>query len=315
MLRKRGAVEVARTTPWAGEVPVWRKLRLPNRYAHWGMIFILPALIFFLAFRLIPLGSAAWVSLHEWNLIAPMKWVGVANYARAVQDRDFLIAMGRSFLYAGVVVSGTVVLGLLAAVLLDQRLRFTAFYRAVYFSPALMSWVVISIVWLVMYAPTIGPFANLAALLSVPYTPPLTSAIGALPAIMIMGIWQALGFYMVVFLAGLQAIPAFLYEAASIDGAGSIRSFWTITLPLLRPVTLFAIVNATIEALQVFVQVYIMTNGGPAERTVVVVFFIYRLGFYLREMGYAAALGITLLAVVLVITLVYLRLIRTEQYY
>jgi len=315
MLRERGAVEVARTTPWAGEVPVWRRLRLPNRYAHWGMIFILPALIFFLAFRLIPLGSAAWVSLHEWNLIAPMKWVGVANYARAVQDRDFLIAMGRSFLYAGVVVSGTVVLGLLAAVLLDQRLRFTAFYRAVYFSPALMSWVVISIVWLVMYAPTIGPFANLAALLSVPYTPPLTSAIGALPAIMIMGIWQALGFYMVVFLAGLQAIPAFLYEAASIDGAGSIRSFWTITLPLLRPVTLFAIVNATIEALQVFVQVYIMTNGGPAERTVVVVFFIYRLGFYLREMGYAAALGITLLAVVLVITLVYLRLIRTEQYY
>jgi multiple sugar transport system permease protein len=301
----------------AGAVPrpLWRRLHLPDRYAPWGMLFILPAVLFFAVFKIIPIAASGWVSLHEWNLIGPMTWVGADNYVRALGDRRFLEALGRSFLYAGVVVAGTLALALLVAVLLDQGLRFSAWYRAAFFSPMLMSWVVISIVWKVMYAPTFGLFSNLADLVGLPYAPPLTSSVWALAAIMAMGIWHALGFYMVVFLSGLQAIPPHLYEAAGIDGASGSRSFRHITLPLLVPTILFAVVTATIETLQVFVQVYIMTRGGPADSTRVGVYYIYQAAFYEREMGYGAGLGLILLAIVLVITLVYLKAIKMEQYY
>lgn len=297
------------------QVPLWRRLRLPDRYSLFGMGIIVPVLVFFLAFRLIPLAYSLWVSFHEWNLLRPMQWVGLQNYVRAFSDEAFLQSLWRSFMYSAVVVTFALTLALLVAVLLDQQLRFAALYRGVFFLPVVMSWVVISIVWRVMYAPTFGLVSNVLGWFGLPDVPILTNGALALIGIMVMGTWHALGFYMVVFLAGLQAIPVHLYEAAVIDGAGKWHTFTRITLPLLRPTMLFAMVMCSIDTLQVFVQVYLMTRGGPAESTMVAVYYIYRTAFYLQEMGYGAALGMLLLLVVLAVTLAYLRFVKTESYY
>ncbi|MCL5109359.1 MAG: sugar ABC transporter permease [Chloroflexi bacterium] len=295
--------------------PLWRRLHLPDRYSLFGMAIILPALVFFLVFRVIPLAYALWVSFHEWNLIRPMQWVGLQNYWRAFSDEAFLESLWHSFLYAAVVVAFALSLALLVAVLLDQKLRFAAVYRGIFFMPVVMSWVVISIVWRVMYAPTFGLVSNVLGWFGLPDVPILTNGALALFGIMIMGTWHALGFYMVVFLAGLQTIPVHLYEAALIDGAGKLQTFTKITLPLLRPTMLFAMVMCTIDTLQVFVQVYLMTRGGPADSTMVAVYYIYRTAFYLQEMGYGAALGMILLLLVLGVTLLYLRFVKVEAYY
>ncbi|MHB1133553.1 MAG: carbohydrate ABC transporter permease [Chloroflexota bacterium] len=299
----------------SGRRPLWRRLGLPDRYSLFGIAIVLPALVFFMVFRVIPLLYAFWVSLHEWNLIRPMQWVGLDNYLRALSDTAFHESLARSFLYSFVVAAVSLTLALFVALLLDQRLRYASAYRGAYFLPVVMSWVVISIVWRVMYAPSFGLVSNVLGWFNLPDVPILTNGALALVGIMVMGIWHALGFYMVVFLAGLQAIPVHLYEAAVIDGANKFQTFSRITLPLLRPTALFAIVMCTIDTLQVFVQVYLMTRGGPAESTMVAVYYIYRTAFYLQEMGYGAALGMILLFLVLLVTLAYLKFIKSEAYY
>ncbi|NPV54238.1 MAG: sugar ABC transporter permease [Firmicutes bacterium] len=288
---------------------------LPNRYSKFGMLIILPTIIYFLVFRIGPIIYSLIASFSDWNLVEKMRFIGGANYIRAVTDKVFLASLQRSLTYSIVVVTCTLTISIVLAVLFDQTLSFRNWYRAAYFLPTVISWVVISIIWKTMYNPSFGLVSYIADLLHITPIPILTSTQRALPGIMVIGIWQAIGFYMVIFLAALQAIDPNLYEAAVIDGASPVKTFWNITLPLLRPTLLFAIVMSTIETLQVFAQVYVMTRGGPANSTLVAVYYIYRTAFYLQDMGYASALAIILLIVIMCLSLLYLKFFKTETYY
>ena len=190
-----------------------------------------------------------------------------------------------------------------------------ALFRAAYFVPTVISWVVISITWRAMYNPTIGIIAYLGDIFGFKPFAILTSGKRALAGIMVVGIWHGIGFYMVIFLAALQAIDVSLYEAAVIDGATPFKKFWYITIPLLRPTLFFALVMSTMAGMQVFPQVYVMTRGGPAEATMVAVYYIYRKAFFMQEMGYGSALAIFLFFMILILTLIYRRFFRTERYY
>jgi multiple sugar transport system permease protein len=297
-------------------LPTRRRRRTPRatlramRKEWTSYLFISPGLIFLIIFSLYTMSVALWLSFHQWNILQPAHpYVGLANYRQAFHDHDFWHAVWNTILMSlGIpVLMG---LGLGVALLLNTQIRALGLFRAAYYLPVVTPLVVASIVWKWVYNTDYG-LANYYLLKAHLISSPLlwlSSFNLALPAVVIMGIWKGVGFAMIVYLAGLQAIPQELYEAAEVDGAGRFQKFWRITLPLLRPSTFFLLVILLINSFQTFDQVYIMTNGGPLQSTSTIVFFIYRAAFVYFQMGYASALAFILFAMLLVLTLVQFRL-------
>jgi multiple sugar transport system permease protein len=251
--------------------------------------------------------SSLWVSLHKWNLISPMEWVGLGNYTNLLTDP----MTRRVFLHTLIYVIGYLPLvyvgGLGLALALNQRLKGRAFLRATYFLPVVTSWVVVALVWKWLLNPSNGLVNQLLGAIGLPAPGWWTDPQWALPAVILSSAWKDLGFVMVILLAGLQAIPADVYEAATVDGASAWQRFWRITLPLLSPSTFFVVVISLINGFQVFDQVYVMTAGGPAGSSQVVVGQIYDLTFRYGRAGEASALSWILFAVILVITAIQIR--------
>ncbi|MGW5192638.1 carbohydrate ABC transporter permease [Kribbella sp. NPDC004138] len=278
----------------------WKKL-------GWVLFFLLPSAIPLLAFTLVPMVSSLWVSLHKWNLISPMQWVGLDNYSNLLTDP----MTRRVFLHTLIYVAGYLPLvyagGLGLALVLNQRLRGRAFLRATYFLPVVTSWVVVALVWKWLLNPANGLVNEVLGFFGVPGPGWWTDPQWALPAVILSSAWKDLGFVMVILLAGLQAIPSDVYEAALVDGASGWQRFWRITLPLLSPSTFFVVVISLINGFQVFDQVYVMTGGGPSGSSQVVVGHIYDLTFRYGRAGEASALSWILFAVILVITVVQIR--------
>jgi len=271
------------------------------------LFFLLPSAIPLLAFTLVPMVSSLWVSLHKWNLISPMQWVGLDNYSNLLTDP----MTRRVFLHTLIYVAGYLPLvyagGLGLALVLNQRLKGRAFLRATYFLPVVTSWVVVALVWKWLLNPANGLVNEVLGFFGVPGPGWWTDPQWALPAVILSSAWKDLGFVMVILLAGLQAIPSDVYEAALVDGASGWQRFWRITLPLLSPSTFFVVVISLINGFQVFDQVYVMTGGGPSGSSQVVVGQIYDLTFRYGRAGEASALSWILFAVILVITVVQIR--------
>jgi multiple sugar transport system permease protein len=273
-------------------------------------LFISPGIVFLFIFSIYTMSVALWLSFHRWDIIEPAHpYVGWANYNQALHDPDFWHAVLNTFIMSlGIpVLMG---LGLAIALLLNTQIRALGLFRTLYYIPVITPLVVAAIVWKWVYGVDYG-LANYYLLkLHLISTPLLwlSSIRLALPAVVIMGIWKGAGFAMIVYLAGLQAIPQELYEAAEVDGAGAFTKFWRITLPLLRPSSFFLLVILLIGSLQVFDQIYIMTNGGPLQSTTTIVYFIYRAAFVYFQMGYASALAYILFAMLLVLTIIQFRL-------
>ena len=278
----------------------WKKL-------GWALFFLLPSAIPLLVFTLVPMVSSLWVSLHRWNLISPMQWVGLDNYANLLTDP----MTRRVFLHTLIYVAGYLPLvyagGLGLALVLNQRLKGRAFLRATYFLPVVTSWVVVALVWKWLLNPANGLVNEVLGFFGVPGPGWWTDPQWALPAVILSSAWKDLGFVMVILLAGLQSIPSDVYEAALVDGANGWQRFWRITLPLLSPSTFFVVVISLINGFQVFDQVYVMTGGGPSGSSQVVVGHIYDLTFRYGRAGEASALSWILFAVILVITVVQIR--------
>lgn len=278
----------------------WKKL-------GWALFFLLPSAIPLLAFTLVPMVSSLWVSLHQWNLISPMQWVGLDNYANLLTDP----MTRRVFLHTLIYVAGYLPLvyagGLGLALVLNQRLKARAFLRATYFLPVVTSWVVVALVWKWLLNPANGLVNEVLGFFGVPGPGWWTDPQWALPAVILSSAWKDLGFVMVILLAGLQSIPSDVYEAALVDGANNWQRFWRITLPLLSPSTFFVVVISLINGFQVFDQVFVMTGGGPSGSSQVVVGQIYDLTFRYGRAGEASALSWILFAVILVITVVQIR--------
>jgi multiple sugar transport system permease protein len=281
--------------------------RVRPRYVFTVLAFLLPSAVPLIAFTIYPMFGALWASFHDWNLISAMKWVGLDNYVNLLADpttRDaFLHTLYYIVGYLPIVYVG----GLALALALNTRIRGRNFLRGVYFLPVVTSWIVVALVWRWLLNPSTGVVNAVLEFVGIAGPGWWTDPVWAMPAIILASSWKDLGFVMVILLAGLQAIPEELYEAARVDGAGAWRRLLSVTLPLLSPSTFFVVVISLINGFQVFDQVYAMTGGGPAGSTQVVVQQVYDLTFRYGEAGQASALSWMLFIVVLAITVIQMR--------
>jgi multiple sugar transport system permease protein len=290
-------------------------LSIGQKRAIWAWGFLALPIAFYVAIRFYPTIEAFRASFTNWNIVGRMEYVGVANYARLVQDPAFWKVIGNTFAYLGLGVPISMLISFVIAYYLD-RVRFgQGLLRALYFVPHLTTAVAMAWVWRWFYQPPpVGAFNVWLTSLGFAQMPFLRSTTQALPAVLAPAIWAGIGFQIVIFLAGLKAIPRTYYEAAEIDGAGAWHVLFEVTLPLLRPTIVFLVVTSSIAYLRIFDYVYAMTNGqgGPLDATKPLVLKIFETAFTHFEMGYAATQTVVLFAILLVISLVQLKLLRSR---
>lgn len=289
-------------------------LSIAGKQAVWAWGFLAAPLLFFALIRFYPTLQAFHLSFHSWNLQGAERFIGLENYARLWRDPAFWHATRNSFAYLAIGLPISLLLSFTVAYFLDKVRFGHAFLRALYFLPHLTTAAAMAWVWRWFYQPVpVGVFNMALADLGLPPQPFLRSTSQALLSVLAPAVWAMLGFQVVVFLAGLRAIPASYYEAASIDGAGAWRVLREITLPLLRPTWVFLTVTSSIGFLRIFDHAYNMTNGtgGPLDSTKPLVLSIYQTAFGQFDMGYAAAQTVILFGLLLVLTLLQMRLLRT----
>ena len=267
-----------------------------------GWAFASPAVLLIIVFGLIPIVWSALLSFQKTNLLSPPQWVGLANYRALPKDPYFSQSMVHSAIYTVLFVPLSVAGGLLTAIALNRPIRGIRVYRTAVFVPVVVSTIATVIIFLWVFDPNFGLANWLLGKVGLGPFAFFTSSNGALYSIVAMTVWGWIGFNVIVYLAALQGIPRELVEAAEIDGAGNWGIFRNVTLPLLGPVTLFLVVWSSINALQLFDEVYLATNGGPGTATYVPVFYLYKLAFQQGIAGYAAAIAYVLFAVILVLT-------------
>ena len=277
-----------------------------------GYLMVLPYIVHFIFFVSFPLIFSFILIFHKWDLFTPMQWVGLANFRRLFQDVQFFKAIGNTLIFLSIHIPLQIVIALLLAVFLNARIKFRGFFRAVYFLPVIVSGVVTTILWKELYAYDTGILNLLLLKMGFEKLPWINSAHLAMPSIAIMATWKNLGLYVVLFLVGLQAIPAYLYEAADIDGARSVQKFFYITLPSLKNTMMLVVVLSTIGGFSLFIEPFVMTGGGPLNSTLSAMLYIYKQAFYFGHMGYAAALGFFFAAIILMVILVQKKVLETR---
>jgi multiple sugar transport system permease protein len=278
-----------------------------TRYALTVLAFLLPSAIPLTLFVLGPMVAAAWVSLHEWNLISPMEFVGLGNYQQLLSDPVTADVFLHTVYYIAGYLPVVYLGGLALALALNTALKGRSFLRGIYFLPVVTSWIVVALVWRWLLNPSNGIVNTVLAFFGIDGPGWWSDPAWAMPSIIIASAWKDLGFVMVILLAGLQAINPDMYDAAKVDGAGWWRRLFSVTLPLLSPSTFFVLVISLINGFQVFDQVYAMTGGGPNGASTVVVQQIYDLTFRYGAAGEASALSWILFIVILAITLIQVR--------
>ncbi|GII82517.1 sugar ABC transporter permease [Sphaerisporangium siamense] len=292
------------TTTTAGRAPSARR-RAARRRGGAAVVFLSPAMAVIVLFVVVPIGLTFWISLHEWSMFTPlgdMAWRGLANYQELLSDKDFFVALRNTLMYVLLVVVITLPLSVALGMLLYfPKSAAKGVARAVLFSTYVVPTVATAIVWGALYAPDYGPFAQMFQAVGLSAPSWLSEPSTALVSLVIFHVWQMIGYYTILVIAGLTQIPPDLYEAARIDGAGFWRQTISVTLPLLRRTTLFMTLITIINAIQVFDPVYILTQGGPAESTSVVSFSIQREAFQYGMAGQASAMAFSLLIVLLAV--------------
>jgi multiple sugar transport system permease protein len=273
-----------------------------------GYLFIAPALAGSVAFVLLPLVLVLWYSLHEWNVLAgTFAFTGADNYRRLAEDPNVPAVLRATALFSAGLVAVNLSLALLLAVLLNQKLRGTTFFRMLFFSPVVVSLLAWTIVWNFLLQDN-GGINNLLATAGVDGPNWLRSGGTAMAAVIIVQVFKNVGLNMVLFLAALQGVPQELYEAARTDGASSWTVFRRITLPLISPTILLTSIITVVGSLQVFAQISVLTQGGPGASTTVLVYYLYQQAFQFHAFGYGATLSVLLFGIVLALTLLQWRM-------
>jgi multiple sugar transport system permease protein len=281
---------------------------------------ILVPLVFFIFIRILPTLSALQVAFYQWDMLSDNRpFVGLANFQQLPTDSNFRAALGNTLKYLVLGVPSGLILSLAIALALTRIKRLAGLFLTIYFIPFVTSLVAVSWVWRWMYQPQRGSINELLALIGIPPQPFLQSTSQALPSIVAVNVWHDLGFQIVIFLAGLHAIPNIYYEAARLDGAGRLALFRHVTLPLLNPTIVFLAVTSAISSLQVFTQVQNMSaqgTGGPLNSTLSLVLYVYQKAFGgAYQMGYASAMTVVLFALILSVTLIQLRVLSRQYDY
>ncbi|MCJ7471851.1 MAG: sugar ABC transporter permease [Actinobacteria bacterium] len=278
--------------------------KLLYRENIWAFVLLLPNLLGFLVFLLIPLLASFIFSFVKWDLLTPMQWVGFNNYINLFNDQTFYKTLWNTIYFTLGTVPAGVIISLFLAIALNQRIKGIKIFRAAYFLPVIGSFVAAALVWTWMYNPEFGLINYFLSMIGIEGPSWLNSLNWAMPSIILTTIWKGLGFNMLLFLAGLQGIPESYYEAADIDGAKWFSKFFHITIPLLSHTTLFVVIISVINSFQGFDLVYLMTNGGPARSTSVLVFYLYQNAFKYFKMGYASAIAYVLFFLILIFAIV-----------
>ena len=288
---------------------------LLNRDATWAHLMLFPTYVGLFGLVLGPVVAGFVISFFQWDVVTTPEFIGLENYASLLDDELFWKTMRNTVYYVVGSIPPGVVLALVLALALNQPLRGRVIFRTVYFLPVVSSTVAVAVLWGVLYNTEVGLLNYLLSLVGIAKVPWIASETWAMPSIIIMSVWKGLGYNMILFLAGLQAIPEEYYEAASIDGATSWRRFRDITLPLLSPTTFLVVILSVIGSFQVFEQSYILTGGGPSWSTLTIVLLIFFRGFQDFRMGNASAIAYVLFALVFAITLIQWRLQRRWVHY
>lgn len=282
----------------------------PDKAGYW---FVLPYVFFFLMFVAYPLVFSFILIFHRWNIVTPMEWIGLKNFARLLIDPLFFKAMTNTFTFLLIHIPLQIVVALGFALALNSNIRFRSFFRAVYFLPVVVSGVVVTILWQQLYAYDAGFLNRLLTAVGISRVPWIISPEMAMPSVAIMATWKNVGIYIVLFLIGLQNIPRELYESASLDGATTTRKFFHITLPMLNPTIVVVLVLSTIGGFSLFIEPYVLTGGGPMQSTLSAMLYIYNQAFYFNHMGYAAALGFVFAFIILIVVLLQRKTVETES--
>jgi len=276
-----------------------------NRHGGITALFLSPALIVIGVFTVVPMLMTIWISFHNWSMFTPiteMQWVGLDNYGHLFADSSRVQAVWNTAVYVGLSALITVPLALLVAMLLYfPKLRGSGLVRVILFGTYVIPTIAIVIIWGNIYAPGYGPLSAILNAVGIPAPGWLSDPSWALISLVIFNVWQMLGYYVILLVAGLTQIPDELYEAARIDGAGVIRRTWSITIPLLRPSLVFVALMTFINSIQVFDPIYLLTQGGPANSTNVVSFEIQRTAFQYGMAGESSALAVSLFMMILVV--------------
>ena len=280
-----------------------------------GWLFILPALVLIVGFGLVPIGWSLLLSFQSSDFLSPPKWIGLANYRALMHDPDFRAAIKRTLEYTAIFVPVVVFGGLGVAVLLNSKVRFISLYRTAFFVPVACSTVATAIIFNWLLEPTFGLVNWVLGWFSLGPYGFLQDPNQALFSVVAMTSWGWIGFNAIIYLAALQGVPSELLEAAAIDGAGRFVTFWRIVWPLLGPATLLLVVWSSINALQVFDEIYVSTRGGPLQATTVVVYYLYEQAFENFTAGYGAAIAYVLFAAILVLTVFELWIGRRRVHY
>ena len=266
-----------------------------------------------MVFVLFPVGFSLFLTFHEWNIIGPMKFVGLMNYEKLFEDVYFLKSIRNTLVFLVIHIPLQILIALGLAVLLNQQLWFRTFFRGAFFMPVVVSGVVITIMWQQLYGYEMGTINSLLMRLGLDRIGWLIDPAWAMPSIAIMATWKNVGLYIILFLVGLQSVPKSLYEAADLEGATQWQQFRHITVPVINPTIVMVIILSTIGGFSLFIEPYVMTGGGPLNSTLSSVLYIYKQGFFYYHMGYAATLGLIFALVILLVVFIQRRVIEKSR--
>ncbi len=292
-----------------------RRRRRRSRRDWSGLLYVAPALALVLVFFVVPLGMTAWMSLHNWPLLGVPRWIGLANYKALWNDRNFWNALAFTVRYTLAATVGLLGVGLALALLVEKPRRMAGAYRTAFFLPVVIGFASASLLWAWLSNVDSGLFSPLMERLGVTQgrVNILASFEPAFWSVTAMVIWKMAGFYMVILMSGLQSIPADFTEAARIDGANALQRFRHITLPLVRRPFALALILCVSGSMLAFDQFYIILAGGPQNRTITAVYWIFSQSFVSFRLGYGAALSMVLLAILVILSLIQLRLLRDRE--
>ncbi len=277
-----------------------------------GYLMSFPYILYFSLFIAFPLIFSFILIFHKWNIVTPMEWVGLRNFARLFHDIQFFKSILNTLEFLVIHIPLQIAIALILAVFLNQKIKFRGFFRALFFLPVIVSGVVITILWQQLYAYETGLLNLILLKLGVGKIPWINSPNWAMPSIAIMATWKNVGLYIVLFLVGLQGIPKYLYEAADIDGAKSLQKFFYITLPSLNSTMVLVVILSTIGGFSLFIEPFVMTGGGPMNSTLSAMLYIYNQAFYFGHMGYAATLGFFFAFIILIVVLIQKRFVENK---
>ena len=274
---------------------------------------MLPYILYFLLFVAYPVVFSVVLTFNQWNIISPMKFIGLANYNRLFHDVFFLKSITNTLIFLFIHIPLQIIVALFLAEVLNQKIKFRGFFRAAFFLPVIVSGVVVTILWQQLYGFETGLLNRILIALDLGRVGWLVDPSWAMPSIAIMATWKNVGLYIILFLVGLQTVPKHYYEAADLEGANHWQKFKNITLPMINPTIFMVVVLSTIGGFSLFIEPYIMTGGGPLNSTLSAVLYIYKQGFFYYHMGYSATLGLFFALLILSVVAIQKKFIEKER--